>query len=237
MRFQNFDQEHEFNNETNSSEYANEYSNEWANEWNAESIHAENVFAANELQHQSHEMELAAELLGVTNEAELEQFLGGFLSRAASAAGSFINSPAGQQIKGLLKSAAKQALPKIGGAIGGHFGGEGGAQLGSKIAAGAGRLLGLELEGLSNEDREFEVARQFVRFANNAVSRTARHGATALDARNAFRNAAREHAPGLFSAPVASNLDTNQAINPNNLIAGFPRSGRWVRNGNTLTLV
>jgi hypothetical protein len=237
MRFQNFDQEHEFNHEAHSSEYANELNNEWASEWNAESVHAETPFALNELQHQSQEMELAAELLGVTNEAELEQFLGGLLSRAVGAAGGFLNSPAGAQIKGLLKSAAKQALPKIGGAVGGHFGGQSGAQLGSKIASSAGRLLGLELEGLSSEDREFEVARQFVRFANDAVSRTARHGATALDARNAFRNAAREHAPGLFSAPVGSPLETNPVTNPNNLIAGFPRSGRWVRNGNTLTLV
>ncbi len=38
-----------------------------------------------------------------------------------------------------------------------------------KLASAAGRMFGLELEGLSVEDREFEVARRLVRFALTAT--------------------------------------------------------------------
>eukprot|EP01034_Spumella_vulgaris_P000030 gene30-41_t len=63
------------------------------------------------------EMELANELLSVTNEAELEQFLGNFLRKAASVAGSVIKSPVGQAVGGVLKGVAKKALPLAGGAV------------------------------------------------------------------------------------------------------------------------
>ena len=226
MRFDNFEQEQEFN-------HGNSNSSEYEQPWNTESTFAEASFAVNELEHQTQEMELATELLGVSNEAELEQFLSGFLSRALGAASSFMRSPAGQQITGLLKSAAKQVLPKIGGAVGGYFGGDTGAQIGGKLAAGAGQLLGLELEGLSGEDREFEVARQYVRFAQDAVSRAARDGATALDARNALRSAARAHAPGLFSPASPSIPASSIARNGNE---SFPLRGTWIRSGNVVTL-
>lgn len=42
--------------------------------------------------------------------------------------------------------------------------------IGSNLASVAGSALGLELEGLSPEDREFEAAKQFVRFAGQTVS-------------------------------------------------------------------
>ena len=47
-----------------------------------------------------------------------------------------------------------------GSALGGMVGGPLGAQLGGSLANMAGSALGLELEGLSNEDREFEAAKQ-----------------------------------------------------------------------------
>ena len=45
----------------------------------------------------------------------------------------------------------------------------GGGDLGSQLATQAGQLLGLELEGLSEEDREFEASRQLVRLASSAA--------------------------------------------------------------------
>ena len=65
------------------------------------------------------EMELAAELLEITDDAELEQFLGSLVKRAARSVGRFARSDAGRALGGLLKKAAKKALPSVGSAIGG----------------------------------------------------------------------------------------------------------------------
>ncbi len=174
---------------------------------------------------EGYEMQLAAELLGVSSEADLEQFLGSLISQGAGLAGSFLKSPAGQKLGGLLKSATKKVLPQVGQAIGGHFGGAAGARVGGKIATQAGRVLGLELEGLSGEDSEFEAARQFVRFARDASKRVGNSSGTAADARNAYIAAARQHAPGLVPSGVGGPLHD------------FPLSGRWIRRGRTITLM
>ena len=119
------------------------------------------------------EMELAAGLLEVTDEAELEQFLGHLIRRAGQALGRVVSSPIGRSLGGILKGAARQALPMVGGALGTAIGGPAGGALGGRLASAAGRIFGLELEGLTSEDQEFEVARQFVRFAGSAVQNAA----------------------------------------------------------------
>ena len=101
-------------------------------------------------------MELAAELLGVANEQELDRFLGSLIQKAGRAVGQFVKSPTGQALGGILKGAAKQALPVVGSALGGYLGGEKGAQMGGQLASAAGRVFGLELEGLSPEDRNLK---------------------------------------------------------------------------------
>lgn len=151
---------------------------------------------------EAEEMELANELLSVTNEAELEQFLGGFLKKAANFAGNVIRSPVGQAVGGVLKGVAKKALPMAGGAIGGYFGGPLGAKIGSGLASAAGSALGLEAEGeMSGEDREFEGARTFVRLAADTVkgASQARGGDPRSIAQQAATAAARKHAPGLLA--------------------------------------
>lgn len=173
------------------------------------------------------EMQLATELLGVSSQDELEDFLGGLITKAAGLASSFLKSPAGQQLGGLLKTAAKKALPQVGQAIGGRLAGAAGAKAGQQIATQAGRAFGLELEGLSHEDMEFEVARQFVRFGRDAASRLSTSSGTAAEARRAYTDAAREHAPGL----VLPGLSVPGHI------SGFPTSGRWVRRGRVITLM
>ena len=42
--------------------------------------------------------------------------------------------------------------------------------MGSKLASAAGSMFGLELEGLSYEDQEFEVAKQVVRLGGAAAN-------------------------------------------------------------------
>lgn len=145
-------------------------------------------------------LELAAELLEVRDEQELDRFLGSLIKKVGRAAGTFIKSPIGKAIGGVLKTVAKNALPLAGGALGTFVGGPLGAKIGSSLASMAGNALGLELEGLSQEDREFEAAKHFVRFAGdavkNAISTPAGNPGAAAQA--AVSRAAQRYAPGLL---------------------------------------
>src|SRR5258707_5482713 len=109
-------------------------------------------------------MELAGQLTEVTTEAELDRFLGDLISKAGRALGKGVRSPIGQAVRGWLKGAAKSALPLAGGALGGLVGGPLGAKIGSGLASAAGSALGLEAE-MSQKDREFESAKNFVEIA------------------------------------------------------------------------
>jgi hypothetical protein len=183
-------------------------------------------------------MELAAELLEVSSEEELEQFLGSLIKKAGRAAGQFIKSPVGQQLGGLLKGAAKKALPMVGSAIGGYFGGSSGAKIGSQVASTAGRIFGLELEGLSLEDQEYEAAKSFVQFAGTAAKKAASAPPTANPravAQSAVLAAARQLAPGLVSGirPTTPSA-TAGTVCPS--CGSGARSGRWMRRGNKIIL-
>ena len=150
---------------------------------------------------QEQEMELAAELLSLSRDQEMEQFLGSIISSVGRAAGKVIRSPVGKALGGLLRQAAKKALPVVGGAVGGYFGGPLGASLGSQLASQGGQMFGLELEGMSNEDKEFEVARRMVRLTGAAATKAAQFPPSMPPqkaARAALVAAARQHAPGLL---------------------------------------
>ena len=181
---------------------------------------------------EAEEMELAAELLEITDEAELDQFLGSLIKRAGRAVGRAIKSPVGRHLGGILRGVARKALPIAGGAIGTYFGGPGGGAIGSRLASGAGRLLGLELEGMSMEDQEFEVARRFVRFAGDAAKNAAMAPAAtspAAAAQNAAAAAAQKHAPGLLSRGVSSGRQMPGGRGG--------QSGRWIRRGRRIILL
>jgi outer membrane protein OmpA-like peptidoglycan-associated protein len=131
-------------------------------------------------------LEFASELLEVTSDAELDGVLRDLIGRVGQAVGRIISAPEGNAIGSVLKGAAKRVLSGIGG----------------DMPQSAGREFGLELEGLSNEDREFEIARSYVDFADAAVRNLASrppflHPEEAADA--AVVEAAKTHAPGLLS--------------------------------------
>jgi uncharacterized protein (DUF697 family) len=182
------------------------------------------------------EIELAAELLSVSNERELDQFLGGFLRKIGRTAQGIINTPAGQQLKGLLRKTAKKALPLAGKAVGGYIGGSKGADVGGYLGNAAGRLFNLELEGMSPEDQEFEVARRFVRLADDAAQRVAsapQNGNPRQIATSALVAAARKHAPGLVPR---GNGNGNGGASVT-AVRQRPGAGRWVRRGRGIVLV
>jgi hypothetical protein len=186
---------------------------------------------------EAQEMELANELLSVSNEAELEQFLGNFLRKAVSVAGKVIKSPVGQAIGGVLKGVAKKALPLAGGALGGFFGGPLGAKIGSGLASAAGSALGLEAETMEAEEREYEGARQFVRLAADTVNRATQargNGDPRAIAQAAAMAAARQFAPGLLGNAAGQSGGAGQPAR--GLAAGSGQSGRWARQGRKIVL-
>jgi len=165
------------------------------------------------------ELELAAELLEVASEQEFENFLGSLISKAGKAIGGIVKGPVGKALGGVLKT----ALPIAGGALGTFFGGPIGTSIGSSLGSMAGKALGLELEGLSAEDREFEAARQFVRFAGEAVRNALEappNADPAAVAHAAAVDASQMHAPGFFGGQPAWQS----------------RSGRWIRRGRKIVL-
>ena len=175
------------------------------------------------------EMELAAELLEAESDEELEQFFGDLIKKVGKKVGKAVKSSTGRSLGNLLKGAAKKALPIAAGAVGTIFGGPAGGAVASKLASSAGHLMGLELEGLSPEDQEFEVAKKVVKFAGEAAKKAAK-APTGMPAKNVAKaavvSAAKKHIPGLLkpSIPVANVGFTQQ-------------SGRWFRDGNKIVLV
>jgi uncharacterized protein (DUF697 family) len=176
------------------------------------------------------EMELASQLLEVTDEGELDQFLGDLIKKAGRAVGKFVKTPLGQALGGILKGAVKNVLPIAGSAIGNLVAPGIGGAIGGKLAAGAGKLFGLELEGMSAEDQEFEVAKQFVRFAGTAAKQAALAPSTSSPqdtAKAAAIQAARQHAPGLLSQGTTNSMSSH---------SGSRQSGRWIRRGGKIVL-
>ena len=183
---------------------------------------------------EAEEMEMAAQLLEITDEAELEQFIGDIFKKVSRAVGQVIKSPIGRQLGGILKGLAKKALPIAGGALGTYFGGPAGGAIGSQVASGAGQIFGLELEGLSAEDQEFEVARRFVRLAGEVAKQAALTPPNVPPqqaANAAVATAAQQHAPGLLQP---SQMPAPPAMG----VGGRRQSGRWVRSGqHKITLI
>jgi hypothetical protein len=225
------EQEFEYGQETG-QEFEEEFSGEFNGEFDGEAYELSN------------EEELVGELLAVSNEQELNQFLGGLVSRAVGAASQLAKSPAGQSVGRYLVDFGKKTLPQLasqyGGQAGASLGSRAGAALGSRLgplgaragqwaggkvggyagsAAGnwagtqagnfladnAKKVFGLELEALSPENQELEIARAYVRFAsdvarraNRALRRNPRMRVGALG-RQVLSASAPYYAPGLLN--------------------------------------
>jgi uncharacterized protein (DUF697 family) len=178
---------------------------------------------------EAEEMELAAQLLEITDEAELDQFLGNLVKKAWKGirkVGGKILRPLG----GALKAVAKKALPFVGGALGSFIPIPGvGTAVGTALGGALSKAFELEYEGLSPEDQEFEMARSFVRLAGSAAQQAAR-AQPGVDpqivVRNALVTAARQQVPALAKEEAGrSQMKTERR-----------RSGRWTRRGQTIVV-
>lgn len=211
---------------------------------------------------ESLEMELAHELLEITSEAELEQFLGKLVSSVGKAASGFIKSPIGKALGGVLKNVAKTALPVVGSALGSFVAPGIGTAIGGKLGSMASNLLEVgELEMMSEAEAEFEAAHRYVRWARGttrnamrapwgtppsaavraaAVSSARRYAPALLASRQGWR-ARRPYRPsysrGLHFADqwAGGAAADDDAWNASPFDAG-EASGRWVRRGSRVVL-
>src|SRR5262245_31240247 len=184
----------------------------------------------NEVLSEDEELALASEILEIQTEDELDQFLGKLFRRVSRGLGSFIRSPVGQMLGGVLKKVGRVALPLAGKALGTFVGGPFGAVIGGQLANVAGQALGLELQEMSPPEADFAAARQFVRFAAEMLRRgqIAPPGASpGAVVRQAVQGAAQQLAPGLLSRQLP-----RLPIRPQM----GRRRGIWVRRGQTITL-
>jgi uncharacterized protein (DUF697 family) len=201
------------------------------------------------------EMELAAQLLEITDEHELDQFLGSVFKKV----GKVIKSGVGSKLGGILKTVGKTVLPMAGGALGSFIAPGIGTAIGSKLGAAAGGIFGLEMEGLSPQDQEYEVARRFVRLASSAAQKAQQLQSVLPPdsaARKAVMDAAKKHAPGLLQllGRIQSGVGGLQSVlggfqfetggAPQSAMSpqqngggGAGRSGRWIRRGRKIILI
>jgi hypothetical protein len=192
------------------------------------------------------EMTLAAELLEVSSTAELASFLADMVARVGPAGAAGLCTPLGQAVVRILQRAVGQMLPIRA------------AGDAANLKLRAAKIFGIEIEGLSPEDKEFEVARAVVRFAAATVINAlqpdsglaagagarARAGAPLAKVQAALAQAARQHAPGLL-AQAAPGLAQGQAQRPAQRAvqspaqrsAHRPTQGRWQRQGNRIVVL
>lgn len=204
-----------------------EYEGSDALEWQSDGAEPEAEYDSEGFE-QNEEYELATELLEATSDEEIDHFLGKLFKKATGALSRAASGP----LSSVIRSVAKKALPMLGTAAGTFFGGPLGASIGAKLGSSAGQMFGLELEGMSPEDQELEVARRVVRLASDAARQLSGAGPTgdlANAAKSAVMSAAARHAPGLLGAVgpgIASALHT-----------GTAQSGRWIRRGRRIVLL
>jgi uncharacterized protein (DUF697 family) len=182
------------------------------------------------------EMELAAELLEISSEQELDQFLGKLFKRAWKGirkVGSFVGKIA-RPLGGMLKGIAKKALPFVGGALGSFIPIPGvGTAIGTAVGSAASKLLEVDMEGMGPGDQEFELARRFVRLASTAAVRAA----NTSPADEEFEIAGDSQAAAKSAAVAAVQSAARQ-------LGGRPPSrrhrklsGHWVRRGNRILVI
>lgn len=206
------------------------------------------------------EAELAMELLEITTEEELDQFLGKLARGVIRGATKFVKSPIGKAIGGALKSVAKSALPMVGGALGNLVVPGLGGVIGSKLGSAAGSLLEAdEAEMMGEMAAQHEAARRYVRFARASyrnAARTPRSVPAGAAARAAINGAARMYAPALLAdrrrggwrsrrggyvgQPFVGpdyGFDDGYADTYGDGDQRYTATGRWVRRGNQVVLI
>jgi hypothetical protein len=181
------------------------------------------------------QMDLAAGLMEVESDQELDNFLGDVISGAANAVGKFISSPTGQALGSGLKDVAKQLLPVAGQALGDFVAPGAGGQIGGALGSAAAGLFEME-----SEERDFEAANTYVKLAGEAVKKAAEMPPGAdphTVAKQAIVEAAKIHAPHLVPALMGEHHHGTGAAGCHHHGGRLHHSGRWFRHGKRIILV
>jgi hypothetical protein len=122
------------------------------------------------------EARFAGEFVEIQSEEELDHFLGklvNFVGKAVQGVRRAASSPQGRALIEAVKPLARSALPALGGMIGGAIAPGIGSQVGQQLGTAASTLFENESSMMSEEEAEFETARQFVRLASGAAQNVA----------------------------------------------------------------
>lgn len=163
---------------------------------------------------EAEELELAAELLAISSEEELDLFLGKLfkgIGRGLKKFGRFVGKKVLPALGRGLKAIGKVALPIVGKALGSFIPIPGvGTAIGGAIGTAVSKALELEFSGLPSEEAELEMARRFVRIAATAARQAAladpRTDPETI-ANAALTAAARMHVPNLSAVVRGGNLE------------------------------
>lgn len=170
------------------------------------------------------EMELAAELLEISDEAELDYFF----SKLIKSAKGFVKSRAGKALLGTLKGVAKSALPTagamLGNAIAPGIGGAIGGQLASAVAS------NLEME-FQDQEMDLETARQVVKLAKSAANKL-----PALQTQLPPKQAAQVAVKQAFKKLPASQQASRGLSNRTRSNRSIATKGRWYRRGGNIVI-
>jgi hypothetical protein len=180
------------------------------------------------------EMELAVELLEVTSEAELEQFLGKLFKKAWRG----IKTIGSKVLRPLVKT----VLPIAARAAGTFFGGPAGGAIAGKLGSLVSKALEAETAGVMPAERDLEKCRQFVRMAGTAARAAALAPPAANPvavARQALAQAAqRTLTGGAPRAPRANAGSRCTCGQPGRCRCGQTgQSGRWMRRGRSIVII
>jgi hypothetical protein len=253
-----FDREHEYDGEYE-SEFEARHEGEFEGEFEADDREGSYDGEMEGESMQNAEVDLAAGLLEVTNDRELDQFLGKFIRKAGRAFRKLAKSGLDKGLLRGVRGIAKAALPTLGGVVGSAIPIPG---VGTALGAMAGNAVAgaLEFEGMSGEDREFEIARRVVRVGLDSAANLAaipEGEATQDELIGTLLNAGRTLLPGVVGSAISGGAlaskigsalsDTRTRIPgaAGNVLAKIPggfnpgrgSSGRWVRRGGTIVLL
>ncbi len=182
---------------------------------------------------EAEEIELAAELLSVSSEEELDQFIGKLfrgIGRGLKKVGRFIGRRVLPVLGKGLKTLAKAALPIAGKVLGSFIPIPGvGTAIGGALGTAVSKALELEFSGLSAEEADLEMARRFVRIAATAA-RQAASSSPGMDGETvvneALVTAMRKHLPYLH-------LSESERFG----MPGAMQRRRWIRRGRQIVVL
>ncbi|WDZ82900.1 hypothetical protein [Micromonospora cathayae] len=191
---------------------------------------------------ESQEAELANELLEVSSEEELEEFLGDLFNSAVRGISNFAKSDVGQAVIDGAKTLVKKGLPAVGGALGSFVAPGIGTTIGTRLGTMASGLINELPVEVEPQELDHEVAKRIVQIGAEAArqaSRLAPSGEPPTSvASKAIVNAVSKIAPAaLVQTRVRPRRRQFGEFMIDGSVSASRREGRWQRRGQNIVLL